>query len=273
MTPQEFTARHFLTIHVMAYENANCVLALLSSLLPFTRPNVCIVVGDNSDKTTDVRDTVAALAASGEFGNRLLYHSYGVNIGIIGAILRPFDLARSPYLWVVGACNQFRGGALDILLPILEQHRPDVFLHYEDNLWRTQNILEQRTYGDALSLIRDHSHSIATSINSMVYATSKMAPLLPMAYEAASSLAPHTAMIYEGLRRGVLTVRYHPVAIFHRKPRRRVNWSMETFLKRLDCTLPVEVPQAEREAFFRELARTDEWVTWPAEVHEAANGQ
>lgn len=252
----EFTGRHFLTIYVLAYENAACVRTLLSSLLPVDDPDSCVVVADNSDKTDAVRAVVSELSAS--FGGRLMHHSYGSNIGM-GTALRPFEIVKSPYLWLAGACNSFRPGALKAILPVLRERKPDVLLHAENNLWRRNWVQVEQRYDSVLGLIHAHSHSIACSINSMIHATEKLRPLIPVGYETLSSLVPHAAMVYEGLRTRQIEVLYMPLMVFDRHPRARA-WSMRQFVENLHCLFPAVTPQADRDAFFRELPQTDAWI-------------
>ena len=253
----EFTARHVLTIYVLAYENSDCVRALLASLLPLDEPNVCVVVADNSDKTYAVREVVSEMIPS--FDGRLLHHSYGCNIGM-GTALRPFEIVKSPYLWMVGACNSFRPGALKAIIPVLRERKPDVLLHAENNLWRRSWVQVEQRYDTISGLIQAHSHSIACSINSMIHSTEKLRPLIPVGYETLSSLVPHAAMIYEGLRTRRLEVLYLPLMVFDRHARPRA-WSMLQYMENMHCLFPAITPQADREAFFRELPQTDAWIT------------
>ena len=111
----DFTSKYLLTIYVLSYENAACVRELLCSLLPLERDDVCIVVGDDSDRTNEVQQVVADLEA--HFRDRLLLHPNPVRLGMVGNILRPFELVRSSYVWVVGACNHFMPDALAGVTP------------------------------------------------------------------------------------------------------------------------------------------------------------
>jgi hypothetical protein len=256
---QDFTRPYFLTIYILAYENADCIRELLGSLLPLEQPgacDACVVVADNSDKTRGVREAVGEL--SPRFAGRLVHHSYGCNIGL-GTLVRPFEIVRSKYLWMVGACNRFRPGALATLLPALKQREPDVLLHAENNLYRRNWVQVEQTYEAPLDLMRAHSHSIVCSINSAVHSLEKMRPLLTVGFEAASSLVPQAAMIYEGLRLKQIKVLYLPMMIFERLPRPR-SWSTRAFIENMHCMFPAATPRADREAFFREVTQTDPWL-------------
>lgn len=257
-----------LTIYVMAYENGDLVRGILSTILPFGCSEVIVIVADNSDKTDGVLAAVADLAP--HFHGRLIHRRYKANIGQQGTILRAFETAASPYLWIVGAGNFFLPKCLETLLPILNSRRPDVLLHFENNLWRRTVVMEERKYSSAIDLVRDHSHSVACSINSMIYSTAAMLPLLRVGYETASSLAPHTGMVFEGMRTGALQVTYLPLAIIHRPQRQRIHWTMSQFLKGLPCVFPATCPQIEADAFMAELQRTDEWMLWEAENSTAS---
>ncbi|HEY4329152.1 MAG TPA: glycosyltransferase [Phycisphaerae bacterium] len=255
---QEFTSGRYLTIYVLAYENAECVRALLGSLVPLNRTDVCVVVADNSDQTTNVRNVVEEFVSSDP--DRIRYMSHGVNLGLVGGILRPFEIVKSTYVWIVGACNMFPQKALDVLMPHLHSRQPDVLLHFENGLWRRRAITEERTYESVISFLRDHSHSVACSINSMIYRTEKMRPLVGLGYEAASCLAPMAAMVYQGLEEKQLKVLYLPLIIFNRPERKRSHWSMLQLLGNLACTFPRPGQRNLREIFFHELNQTDAWI-------------
>jgi hypothetical protein len=246
-----------LTIWVLAYENSSCVQGLLKSLLPLTTDLTRILVSDNSDQTDAVEQLCQKLGDG--FGGRLTYVKNVVNLGGLGNILRAFEACQTPYLWIVGACNEFVPGSLDVVLNSLKTSRPDCLMIFENNLWRRAVVTEARTYTEYASLLEDHSYSVLCSINSMIYSTAAFQKYLGFGYEAGSSLVPHTAMILAGLRSREICVLYIPVHAIMRLVRPR-QWSMRKFVRHLTAVFPGHVPEAEYAAFLKDISRTDKWL-------------
>lgn len=255
----EATRGKLLTIYILAYENAEFVGPLLESILPIQSNDVCVVVSDNSDRTNGVRECVSQFMRS---HSNVRYVTYGTNLEL-GGLIRAFEVVESTYVWMVGASGSLlTPDALSTLIPILAADRPDLLLHYENNLWRNKEIAEKRHYRDFLSIMRDHSFSILGSINSLVYRTQLMRQYARNGFRAMSMMMPHTAMVYAAMRDGSVSMSYYPIKILVRLPRNRA-WSEDWLVRSLHALLPWDASRAEIEQFFNVLSDTDPYfVEW-----------
>jgi hypothetical protein len=255
-----------LTIFILAYENSECVRKMLLSIRPSISEDFIVVIVDNSDQTEDVNKIY--IEYSRDFQDRLLYFKNRYNIGPLASIMRSFEIAITPYIWIVGACNQINDNSISLIINILKSSSPDCLMIYEDNLWRKQFIQSPKLYSDWKSVLSDHSYSVLCSINSMIYKISKFNKFLDIGYEASSSLVPHTAMILEGLRTKQISLLYAPIYAIQRPIRERV-WSTRKFIRNLTSVFAGHVPEIEQIEFLQVIAITDEWIH--KEIHQLTN--
>ncbi len=248
---------YFLTIYVLAYENANCVHQLLDSAVTSLPNDTRIIIADNSDRTDSVKRVYDELSSS--LKQQISYFQHKTNNGSIASIMKAFEIINSNYLWLVGACNRFNSTSIQTVSDVLKSSNPDALLIFENNLWRKKLIQQPVLYSDYVSLLKDHSYSVICSINSTIYNTSKFRRLQNVGYEAMSSLAPHAAMIIEGLRSQKITVLYTPLFVINRPVRERV-WSTRKFLRHITAIFPGYVPDSEITEFLNLLNLTDEWI-------------
>lgn len=246
-----------LTIFMLAYENAVCVTKLLDSFASIHKDKVKIVVLDNSDKSESVSTVCNDFQNNSDIN---IYYTRNIcNLGAIGSILKAFEMVDTPYLWVVGACNEFGPNCVDPIISLLENYSPDCMMIFENGLWRTNIINEPRVYSDMNPLLIEHSYSVLCSINSLIYNSSLFKKYLSVGYEACSSLVPHTAMVLEGLRNKEIQVMYAPIHAILRPARPRV-WSTRKFLRHITAVFPGHVPEPEQEQFLQLVSQTDQWI-------------
>lgn len=249
--------RSSLSINILAYENEDCVGRILSSLLMADSNQASVIVSDNSFSSTAVESVVRSYQA--QFSDRLRYRRNSASVGAIGNILKAFELVDTDYVWIVGACNEFVPASVNKVFSVLQNQDPDCLMIYEDNLWRTNIVKESRTYSDMESVLRDHSYSVLCSINSLIYKVAIFRNYLDIAYEAGSSLVPHTAMVLEGLRRNELKILYVPLHAIVRPSRTR-EWSTRKFIRNLTSIFPGYVPEIEQKKFLTIISETDTWI-------------
>lgn len=217
----------FICVYILAYENASCLKQQLDSTIQSLPSDTTIIIVDNSDRTDDVKKVHEAIIPS--LKDQLVYFRHNNNNGSIVSIMKAFELVKSKYLWIVGACNRFNPYSIHHATQILKGSDPDALLIFESNLWRKQHIEQPVLYTNYTSLLKDHSYSVICSINSTIYNLNKFRALQHVGYEAMSSLAPHAAMFIEGLRTQKISVLYAPLFAIDRPVRERV-WSTRKFL-------------------------------------------
>jgi hypothetical protein len=240
-----------LEIVILTYENGGCLEAMLDSIEHDSRVRVTVL--DNSDKTSCIQDACVRRGTV-----RYVKNKY--NIGT-GTILRAFEIAESEYVWVVGCCNSFLAGGIKTVCDILEQDRPVALLHWENDLYRNPKTVSKAAYKDWELFLLEHSYSVACSLNSIVWKVDAASRLLPVGYDALTSMCPHAAMLFAGMKEGTLELAFYPVRVFNRHARKR-QWSMRQHIKWVQCIFPYtdRLSQACRDKLIAIMHFTDGWV-------------
>ena len=245
-----------LTIYVLSYEAPENLARLLDSLLPFESTQAQIIVGDNS-QWANVEEVVESRRAL--FGERLVLVKHGCNLGALGNILRAFELAQSRYLWIVGCGDRFLPHALPIVEEIL-QRAPRAALHIfpvndvKIGSWPT----EETIYDDFAEALKELEFGSLTNINSVIYNVAEARRQLPVAYQAASSLIPHTAIIAALLNPLCVDkaqMAFHPTPVFERLPR-SYSWNPHELWVNVSNLYPHFTETSQWNKVRREILRT-----------------
>jgi hypothetical protein len=246
-------ADFLLEIVILTYENSDCLEVILNSIEHEHRIKVTVL--DNSDQTSDIMNVCAGR-------NNIRYVKNKYNIGT-GNLLRAFEIAEnSGYVWVVGCCNSFLRDGIKKVCDILDRDRPTTLLHLENNLHRNPDSINNKTiYQDWETLLKEHSYSVACSINSIIWKTEIAAKLLPVGYDSLTSMCPQTGMLFNGLKDRILEVSFYPIKVFNRHPRKR-KWSMKQYITWIQCIFPYtdKVSQEHRDKLIKFLYFTDRWI-------------
>jgi hypothetical protein len=223
-----------LTIYILSHNASTDVSRMLDSLLPWGTDDVQIIIGDNSDNNEVVELTEGRKA---EFGGRLRCLKHACNIGIMGNLLRAFEVAGGRYVWIVGCGDRFMPGALAVVKAVLAE-RPDEFIFFPVNGLKRRPWPSAGTYKEFAIALADLELGPLASINSTIYQVNCARRYLNTAYWSASSLIPQTAMIAAGLADG-RSLYFHPVQVFERLPRPARRWDPRTFWVNLSCVYPL----------------------------------
>jgi len=206
---------------------------MLDSLLPWDSEDVEIIVGDNSDNS-DTQSLVDARCA--EFSGRLRCLKHACNIGIMGNLLRAFEVASGRYVWIVGCGDRFLPNAVNTVKAVLAV-RPEDFICFPVNGLKRPPWPPEGTYRDFAKVVADLDMGPLASINFTIYRVECARRYLATAYWSASSLIPQTAIIAAGLANGN-ALYFHPTPVFERLPRAARRWDPRTFWANLCCIYP-----------------------------------
>ena len=245
-----------LTIYVLSYEAPENLARLLDSLLPFQSTQTQVVVADNSELAT-VEEVVKSRHTL--FDERLVLLKHSCNLGAVANILRAFEVAQSRYLWIVGCGDRFRPDALPIVEKVL-QKAPLAALHiFPVNEVRISPWpIEESVYDDFVKALEGLEFGPLTNINSVIYNVVEARRHLPLAYQSASSLIPHTAIIAALLNpaneRGQQMV-FHPELVFERLPR-SYSWNPHELWTNVSNLYPYFEDASQWKKVRREILRT-----------------
>jgi hypothetical protein len=241
-----------LEIIILAYENADCLKTILDSIEYEDRMRVTVL--DNSDKTVDIMQVCTSR-------DNIRYVKNKYNIGTAN-IMRAFEIAEnSKYVWVVGCCNSFLKDGIKKICDILERDNPTTLLHLENNLHRNPETLTSAIYVNWETFLVEHSYSVACSLNSIIWKVEAVSKLLPVGYDSLTSMCPHAAMLFNGMKDGVIELSFYPISVFNRHNRKR-QWSMRQHIKWIQCIFPYtdRLSQAYRDKLIAFLHFTDGWI-------------
>ncbi len=227
--------KFLLTIYVLSYNSSEKTGRLLDSLLPFNFNEICVVIADNSDTDDSFLVTESRKAA---FNGNLRYVKNVCNIGFTGNALRAFELIDSQFVWIVGCGDRFLANALDIVKNVLNKSQMHFIALPVNGVKIGDWPKEQKVYNNFIDALLDLELGPLTNIHNVIYPIEASQTFLPLAYEAGSSLVPHTAILAAAIReKHGLQLHYFPFQVMERLPRPQA-WDVRKLWSNLSTIYP-----------------------------------
>lgn len=256
---------YLLTIYILSYEAPENLARILDSLLPFQGSQTQIIVGDNSEIAN-----VAPIIQERQnlFNGQLSRVKHVCNLGALGNILRAFELAQSRYLWIVGCGDAFCPDALSVVEDILSQasESDSAALHiFPVNEVKIEPWPAKRmVFNDFATALKELEFGPLTNINSVIYDVVQARRFLPTAYQASSSLVPHTAIIAALLgsqkNEDAQQMVFHPTPVFQRL-QRSYSWNPHELWTNISNVYPSLDNAGDWKKIRREILRThSSWI-------------
>ena len=179
-----------LSIVIPSYNRNATVLANLPVLLAQLRPGVELRILDNCSRTPLAETLGPLLAQHPQADVQIIRHA--TNVGAAANILRSFELARSPWLWILGDDDLVTADAVDLVLQNIQQHPDVAFFNFATSTMRAQGLRPQDfdTVGQAGFVT---GHDFPGNVNFMsvgVWHAPSAMPAMHLAYHYAYSMSP-----------------------------------------------------------------------------------
>lgn len=179
-----------LSIVIPSYNRNATVLANLPVLLAQLRPGVELRILDNCSRIP-LSETLGPLLAQHPNADvQVIRHA--TNVGAAANILRSFEVAHSPWLWILGDDDLVAPDAIDVILHNILAHPNVVFFNFATSTMRAQGLRPRDfdTVGQAGFVT---GHDFPGNVNFMsvgVWHAPSALPAMHLAYHYAYSMSP-----------------------------------------------------------------------------------
>ena len=190
-----------LTVAVPTYDRNEVLLANLARLLPQLTPEVGLLVLDNHSPRPVEPDLAPLLAAHPHAGVRVVRHA--CNVGGNANIMRCFELATTPWVWVLGDDDAVKPDALATVLAQIAEDPDAAFVHFfMPDVGCPDRPKTIRSEGLDEFLERIDAFGAMTFISNCLYRRDKLVPFLRWGYQFSYSNLPHVALVLSALAAG-----------------------------------------------------------------------
>ncbi|MHB8635070.1 MAG: glycosyltransferase family 2 protein [Fimbriimonadaceae bacterium] len=176
-----------LTIAIPTYDRPVALAKTLGALAPQLTADVELLVLDNASPTPAQLPPEASSASE----RRLIRHA--TNIGATGNVLRCFEEASAPWIWVLGDDDMPVHDAVRVALKAIHEHDQAVAINF--NSVYGAGSQDFSTIGRADLIDRFPAFGNLLFISSNLYRRAPMMEHLHMGYRYCYSMAPHLAML------------------------------------------------------------------------------
>lgn len=188
-----------LSIVIPSYNRNATLLSSLPVLLAQLRPGVELTILDNCSPTP-LAVTLAPLLEQYPLADvQIIRHA--TNVGGAANILRSFEIARSPWLWILGDDDLVVPEAVDIILNHIQHYPNTTFFNFSTSTLRAQGLrpLAFNTIGQAGFV---EGHDFPGNVNFMsvgVWHAPSVLPSIHLAYHFAYSMSPTFILLLNAL--------------------------------------------------------------------------
>jgi glycosyltransferase involved in cell wall biosynthesis len=183
-----------LTIAIPTFSRLAQLKRCLEALGPQLNELCTCYIADNC--SPDLVDVEASKIFSKYGFNSFAIHRRSVNIGGIGNIIHCFEVARTPWVWVLSDDDVPLPNAIESILEAIKQHPEAIAFGYVfSNERRAQNIDNYEIISEPAEFFRSQASFEASLISSCVYNRHHVHSVLSVAYEFGSCYFPHLALL------------------------------------------------------------------------------
>ena len=184
-----------LTVAVPTYDRNEVLLANLARLLPQLTPEVGLLVLDNHSPRPVEPDLAPLLAAHPHAGVRVVRHA--CNVGGNANIMRCFELATTPWVWVLGDDDEPFPNAVETLLSAAKANPDAHYLNFSTTLFARPKRIT--TVGRLEFLQCLDSWFNLNFISAGLFNIGEMRDGVKMGYHYITTMMPHVAMLLSSL--------------------------------------------------------------------------
>jgi glycosyltransferase involved in cell wall biosynthesis len=189
-----------LSIVIPSYNRNATVLVNLPILLAQLNPEVELQILDNCSKEPLAETLASLIAGPGGDGVKIIRHA--ANIGAAANILRSFEVASAPWLWILGDDDVLTPDAVSLALKAIEDHPEANFINFRTSTMAKQGLRPKpfTTVGQA-DFVRNHDYP--GNVNFMSVSLWRLQTILPsihLAYHYAYSMSSTFVLLLTSLR-------------------------------------------------------------------------
>lgn len=179
-----------LSIVIPSYNRNSTLLANLPVLLAQLRPGVELRILDNCSRTPLAVTLGPLLEQHKQLDVKIIRHA--TNVGAAANILRSFEVARSPWLWILGDDDLVSLDAVDLILQQIQSHPDVTFFNFSTSTMRAQGLRPQDfdTVGQAGFVAGLDFPGNVNFMSVGVWHTPSALPAMYLAYHYAYSMSP-----------------------------------------------------------------------------------
>jgi glycosyltransferase involved in cell wall biosynthesis len=246
-----------LSVCIPTYNRIALLRQSLSVLLPQLNEECELIVIDNAsadDVATELKDLLSPYP---HLKVRLLRNA--ANVGAGANILRCFENARGPWVYVLGDDDHLASSAIADILAETARFPEATYINFQSNILDIRNVSRPATF-TATGLdgfvrgLDEFSNLLFLSTG--VYCRSKIIPALRIAYYYLPAMAPHTCLLFVTLaNRGGLTVFSDRRIVRWQPPETGVGWNSIVVDARLPTMLELIPDAALRKIWYEKVAR------------------
>ncbi|HEX8618741.1 MAG TPA: glycosyltransferase family 2 protein [Thermoanaerobaculia bacterium] len=238
-----------LTIAIPTYDRNDVLLRSLEPLLPqLTRDCTLLIVDNKSPRP--VRDTVEPLLARHPHVDWKIVRNVA-NLGLVGNILRCFELCRTEWLWVLSDDDTVRPDAIRIINEEIDKQSDAVVFHFSSQLYARDKTIVTRGTADFVERLDEFWHTLFVSTS--VYHAPAVVPYLRLGLNHANSLASHFVLVLAALKENGVCCLSERQIVDWNEPAKNQEWSRIVLGLGVMTVLDMDMPSAVRRPLARKM--------------------
>jgi glycosyltransferase involved in cell wall biosynthesis len=188
-----------LSIVIPSYNRNATVLANLPILLAQLNQEVELQILDNCSKVPLAETLAPLITAPG--GSRVKIIRHATNVGAAANILRSFEVASAPWLWILGDDDVLTPDAVSLALKAIEDHHEARFINFLTSTMARQGLrpVPFTTVGQA-GFVQNHDYPGNVNFMSVgLWRVQTVLPSIHLAYHYAYSMSPTFVLLLTSL--------------------------------------------------------------------------
>lgn len=188
-----------LSIVIPSYNRNATVMANLSTLIAQLNPEVELLILDNCSKVPLGETLAPLIAAPG--GNCIKIIRHATNIGAAANILRSFEVASGPWLWILGDDDLLTTDAVSLALKAIKEHHDASFINFRTSTMSLQGLRPKpfNTVGQASFVCNQDYPGNVNFMSVGLWRVQTVISSIHLAYHYAYSMSPTYVLLLSSL--------------------------------------------------------------------------
>jgi hypothetical protein len=183
-----------LTISIPTFARPAELKRCLEALIPQLNEFCTCYIADNCSPEP-VNEIVSQIFDHHDFKSFAI-HRRSVNIGVLGNVLHCFEVAKTPWVWILGDDDLPLPNAVESIFEAIKRHPEAIAIGYAfSKERRAPNIDKFEIISEPATFLRSQASFEVSLISSCVYNRHIVHSVLPVAYEYGACSFPHLALL------------------------------------------------------------------------------